>query len=54
MPAVRYPIELVSGVPVVASPGEIDVSNADWLRAVLLEAACPGHATFVADRTRTR
>jgi len=28
-PAVRYPIEMVTGVPVVAAPGEIDASNAE-------------------------
>jgi anti-sigma B factor antagonist len=54
MPGARYPIEIVNGVPVVAAPAEIDASNADWLRAVLLEAACRGHGTFVVDMTGTR
>jgi anti-anti-sigma factor len=54
MAGVRYPIEMVQGVPVVAAPEEIDASNADWLRAVLLEAACRGHGTFVVDMTRTQ
>jgi anti-sigma B factor antagonist len=54
MTGVRYPIEMVNGVPVVAAPEEIDASNADWLRAGLLEAAARGHATFVVDMTRTR
>ena len=54
MAEVRYPIETVSGVPVVAAPAEIDASNADWLDAVLGEAAARGHATFVVDMTRTR
>ena len=54
MAGVRYPIEMVRGVPVAAAPEEIDVSNADWLRAVLLEAACRGHGTFVVDMTGTR
>ena len=53
MPGVRYPIEMVNGVPVVAAPPEIDASNAGWLRAVLLEAAARGHETFVVDMTRT-
>jgi anti-sigma B factor antagonist len=48
------PIEMVNGVPVVAAPAEIDISNADWLDAVLREAADRGHATFVVDLTRTR
>jgi anti-anti-sigma factor len=50
----RYPIEMVRGVPVVAAPAEIDTSNADWLRAVLLEAAARGHGTFVVDMIRTQ
>ncbi|MGN6176744.1 MAG: STAS domain-containing protein [Streptosporangiaceae bacterium] len=54
MADVRYPIEMVNGVPVVAAPAEIDASNADWLRAVLLEAACREHGTFVVDMTGTR
>jgi len=54
MPGVGYPIEIVRGVPVVAAPAEIDASNADWLRAVLLEAACRSHATFVVDMTGTQ
>jgi anti-sigma B factor antagonist len=45
---------VVNGVPVVAAPAEIDASNADWLQAVLLEAAARGHETFVVDMTRTR
>jgi anti-sigma B factor antagonist len=45
---------MVNGVPVVAAPAEIDASNADWLRAVLLEAACRGHGTFVVDMSHTR
>jgi len=53
MPGARYPIEMVNGVPVVAVPGEIDISNADWLDAVLREAAARGHATFVVDMTGT-
>ena len=53
MPGARYPIEIVNGVPVVAAPGEIDISNADWLDAVLREAAARGHATFMVDMTGT-
>jgi anti-sigma B factor antagonist len=53
MPGARYPIEMVNGVPVVAAPGEIDISNADWLDAVLREAAARGHATFMVDMTGT-
>jgi anti-anti-sigma factor len=54
MPAIRYPIEMVNGVPVVAAPEEIDASNTDWLRTTFLETAARGHAMFVVDMTRTR
>jgi anti-sigma B factor antagonist len=50
----RFPIELVSGVPVVAAPEEIDITNVPELRSTLLEAAADGPATLVADLTRTR
>jgi anti-sigma B factor antagonist len=50
----RFPIEVVNGVPVVVAPEEIDITNAQELRAVLLEAAAHGHGTLVADLTRTR
>ena len=46
--------EVVSGVPVVAAPQEIDITNAEALRSVLLEAAAHGHGTLVADMTVTR
>jgi anti-anti-sigma factor len=46
--------EVVSGVPVVAAPEEIDVTNADALRSALVEAAAHGHRTFVVDMTATR
>ncbi len=53
MPDVSYPIEMMSGVPVVTAPAEIDVTTADQLRQVLLEAASRGHTTIVVDMTRT-
>jgi anti-sigma B factor antagonist len=62
MREVSFPVELVRGVPVVAAPEEIDVTNAAGLRAALLTAAghdaggdaAGGHGTFVVDMTRTR
>jgi anti-anti-sigma factor len=54
MAGVRYPIEMVNGVPVVAAPAEIDASTADWLGELLLQAHCCGHGTFVVDMSRTR
>jgi anti-sigma B factor antagonist len=50
----RFPIEVVRGVPVVATPEEIDITNAPELRSALLEAAADGHGTLVADMTGTR
>ena len=57
-----FPVEMVRGVPVVAAPEEIDITNAAGLRAALLEAAgleAAGleeaeHPAFVVDLTRTR
>src|ERR1700732_4349244 len=52
-----FPVELVRGVPVVAAPEEIDITNAAGLRAGLLKAAgleAAGDQAFVVDMTRTR
>lgn len=55
MPDGTFLVELVSGVPVVAAPKEIDISNAPELHAALLEAAAvDGAGTLVADMTRTQ
>lgn len=54
VPEVRFPVAVTGGVPVVAAPEEIDITNADALRAALLEAAARGHGTFVVDMSRTR
>ena len=53
MPEDKFPVEVVRGVPVVAAPEEIDITNAEALRAALL-AAADGHGTLVVDMTRTR
>lgn len=50
----RFPFEVVSGVPVVAAPEEIDITSAPALRSALLEAAAHGQRTLVVDMTRTR
>jgi anti-sigma B factor antagonist len=50
----RFPVEVVHGVPVLAAPEEIDITNAPELRSALLAAAAHGHRTLVADLTRTR
>lgn len=52
-----FPVEMVRGVPVVAAPEEIDITNAAGLRAALFEAAgfeAAGRSAFVVDLTRTR
>jgi anti-sigma B factor antagonist len=53
MPDAIFPVEMISGVPVVAAPEEIDITNAAGLRAALFEAAAHGHGTLVVDLTRT-
>jgi anti-sigma B factor antagonist len=50
----RPAYEVVSGVPVVVAPEEIDIANASELRVTLLAAAAHGHGTLVVDMTRTR
>ena len=54
MPDVRFPVEVVRGVPVVAAPEEIDITNAEALRSALLTAAANGNGTLVVDMTRTQ
>jgi len=54
MPDGRFPVETAGGVPVVSAPEEIDITNADGLRAALLESAEGGPGTFVVDLTRTQ
>src|SRR5262245_10187245 len=49
----RFPVEVVRGVPIVAAPEEIDITNADRLRSALLQAAAAGNGTFVVDMSRT-
>ncbi|HEY9243719.1 MAG TPA: STAS domain-containing protein [Streptosporangiaceae bacterium] len=48
-----YTVTMVSGVPVVTAPPEIDSGNADALRTVILDTMAHGHATFVVDMTAT-
>ena len=45
---------MINGAAVVSAPVEIDVANAEQLRAILLEAGRRGHGTVVVDMTRTR
>jgi len=50
----RFPFEVVSGVPVVTAPEEIDITNAPKLRSALLVAAAHGRGRLVADMTGTQ
>jgi anti-sigma B factor antagonist len=45
---------MVGGVPVVATPVEIDISNCAALRAALIEAAAHGSGTLVVDMSQTQ
>ena len=45
--------KVVSSVPVVAAPEEIDVTHAEALRSVLVAAAAHGHGTIIVDMTVT-
>ncbi len=49
-----FPFEVVSGVPVVTAPEEIDITSAPDLRSTLVDAAAHGHGTLVVDMTRTQ
>jgi anti-sigma B factor antagonist len=47
-----FPVQVIRGVPVVAAPEEIDITDAGALREVLQQAG--GSGTLVVDLTRTR
>lgn len=53
MPDAGFPVEMVSGVPVVVTPEEVDITNAARLRGVLLEAAAVSPGTLVVDLSQT-
>src|SRR5580704_16053356 len=53
VPDAAFPVEIVSGVPVVTTPEQVDITNADGLRAALLESAGLGHGRLVVDMGRT-
>ena len=54
MTDVRYPDTVINGVPVVAAPAEIDITNAEALRSALFKAAANRHRTLVVDLTASR
>lgn len=51
---VRFPVDVVRGVPVVAVPEEIDATNAHRFRGALVKAAAGRPPAIVVDMTRTR
>ena len=53
MPDAGFPVEMVSGVPVVVTPEEVDITNAARLRGVLLETAAARPETLVVDMSQT-
>jgi anti-sigma B factor antagonist len=48
-----FPVEVIDGVPVVVTPSEVDIANADGFRTGLLHAAAHGSAVIVVDMTQT-
>ncbi len=54
MTEASFLVEVVSGVPVVTAPEEIDITNAAGLRAALLEAAALGSTRLVVDMAQTQ
>jgi len=53
VPEHRPPVQVIGGVPVVAAPEEIDMTNAAGLEAAFLEASALGHDTYVVDMSGT-
>ena len=53
-PEASFPVQMVSGVPVVAAPEEIDIVNAGLLRAALVDAAVHGHGRVARARGRAQ
>ena len=46
-----YPDTVINGVPVVATPAEIDITTADHLRIALLNTIRDSHPVVVVDMT---
>ena len=54
VPDSGFPVEVMAGVPVMAAPEDIEITNAAGLRTALLEAAARGPGTVVVDMSRTQ
>ena len=53
MPDAGFSVEVISGIPVVATPEDVDITNAGGLRVALQQSAALGPGTLVVDMTRT-
>jgi anti-sigma B factor antagonist len=49
----RFSVEMICGMPVIQAPADLDIANAELLRAALFSAADHGHATLIVDLTQT-
>jgi anti-sigma B factor antagonist len=54
MPEASFTVEVVGDLPVVATPREIDISNAEGLGTAPLEASAHGRGRLVADMSGTQ
>jgi anti-sigma B factor antagonist len=54
MPEDRFAVQVFGGIPVVTTPEEVDISNAERLRTALLEASGHGRGTLVVDMSATQ
>ena len=54
MPEDRFAVQVVGGIPVVTTPEEVDISNAERLRTALLEASAHGRGPLVVDMSGTQ
>jgi anti-anti-sigma factor len=54
VPEDKPTMQLIGGVPVVAAPEEVDMTNAAEMEAAFLEASARGQNTFVVDMSGTQ
>ena len=50
----RFPVEVISGVPVMTAPRDLDITNAPQLESALRAWLPDGSGTLVVDMSRTR
>jgi anti-sigma B factor antagonist len=49
-----FPVGMITGIPVVGTPAEIDITNAPGLAKALADAAARGNGTLVVDMSLTQ